>query len=106
MAAATGAAGDSKAVQAVPAAVPHVTLSGMAASQVDIAVLVGQLSGCREFANVRLDYSKATDFDGRRAQEFRVTFDAGAGLWADGAATAALTASATIATYRLNIGTS
>jgi hypothetical protein len=69
------AAAEGKAMQAVPAAVPHVTLSGVAASQVDIAVLVGQLSGCREFGNVRLDYSKAADFDGRRAQEFRVTFD-------------------------------
>lgn len=73
-AAMAGAAGE-KPTQAVPASMPRVTLTGLAASQVDIAVLVGQLSGCREFANVRLDYSKATDLAGRRAQEFRVTFD-------------------------------
>ena len=61
--------------QAVPPAVPSVSLSGVAVSQMDIAVLVGQLSGCREFANVRLDYSKAAEVKGHRAQEFRVTFD-------------------------------
>lgn len=54
---------------------PRVALWGIALSQVDIAVLVGQLSGCREFANVRLDYSKAADLESRRVQEFRVTFD-------------------------------
>jgi Tfp pilus assembly protein PilN len=61
--------------QAVPPAVPLVSLSGVAASQVDIAVLLGQLSGCREFANVRLDYSKAAEVKGHLAQEFRVTFE-------------------------------
>jgi len=76
--AATGRAAEGKAgqaAQAVPVSVPRVSLSGVAVSQVDIGVLVGQLSGCREFANVRLDYSKAAEVEGRRAQEFRVTFD-------------------------------
>lgn len=73
--AATGTAAEGKAGQALQA-VPRVSLSGVAASQLDIAVLVGQLSGCREFTNVRLDFSKAAEVGGRRAQEFRVTFEA------------------------------
>jgi hypothetical protein len=54
---------------------PRVALSGIALSEVDIAVLVGQLSSCREFANVRLDYCKAAEVESRRVQEFRVSFD-------------------------------
>ncbi len=54
---------------------PRVTLSGIALSEVDIAVLVGQLSSCREFANVRLDYCKAAEVESRHVQEFRVSFD-------------------------------
>ncbi len=61
--------------QAAAPAGPRVALCGIAMSQVDIAVLVGQLSGCREFANVRLDYSKAAEVASRQVQEFRVTFD-------------------------------
>lgn len=54
---------------------PRVVLSGIALSEVDIAVLVGQLSSCREFANVRLDYCKAAEVESRPVQEFRVSFD-------------------------------
>ena len=67
-------AGGVKAQAAGPPAV-RMALAGLAPSQVDIAVLVGQLSGCREFANVRLDYSKACEIDSRQAYEFRVTLD-------------------------------
>lgn len=63
-----------KSPQGQPA-VPRVSLSGVAPSQVDIAILVGQLSGCREFANVRLDYCRAAELESRRVQEFRVTFE-------------------------------
>lgn len=50
-------------------------LSGIAPSQVDIAILVGRLSGCRDFANVRLEYSKASTVESRQVHEFRVTVD-------------------------------
>lgn len=53
----------------------RMVLTGLAPSQVDIAVLVGRLSGCREFANVRLDYSKAAELELHQVHEFRVTFD-------------------------------
>jgi hypothetical protein len=77
-AAATAEGRAGQAAQAGPRGAPRISLWGVAASQVDVGVLVGQLSGCREFANVRLDYSKAADVEGRRAQEFRVTFDVAA----------------------------
>lgn len=68
------AAGKSQAQPASPL-LPRVALSGIALSEVDIAVLVGQLSSCREFANVRLDYCKAAQIESRHVQEFRVSFD-------------------------------
>jgi hypothetical protein len=72
-----GGAASAVKTQAQPASptLPRVSLSGIALSEVDIAVLVGQLSSCREFANVRLDYCKAAELESRHVQEFRVSFD-------------------------------
>jgi Tfp pilus assembly protein PilN len=53
----------------------RMVVTGLAPSQVDIAVLVGRLSGCRGFANVRLEYTKGAELGLHQVQEFRVTFD-------------------------------
>lgn len=57
----------------------RVVFTGLAASQIDIAVLVGQFSSCRDFAHVRLEYSQAVATEAGQIHEFRVTFDIPAG---------------------------
>jgi len=51
-----------------------VTVVGLAPSEMDVAVLVAQLSAFQRFRDVRLEYCKASPVHGRRAHGFKATF--------------------------------
>jgi Tfp pilus assembly protein PilN len=47
---------------------------GLARSEMDVAVLVGQLSSYKKFQDIRLEYCKAEVIQGRKATQFKITF--------------------------------
>ena len=50
----------------------HLSIVGLAPSEMDVALLVGQLSSCQNFAEVRLEYCKSGTVENRRACVFKV----------------------------------
>ena len=51
----------------------HLSIIGLAPSEMDVAVLVGRLSSYQDFRNVRLEYCKSSTIEKRRACTFEVT---------------------------------
>ncbi len=60
-----------------PKKVPEIKVSlvGLARSEMDVAVLVGQLSSYQKFRDIRLEYCKADLIQGHQATQFRITFE-------------------------------
>ncbi len=59
-----------------PRKVPDIKVSlvGLARSEMDVAVLVGQLSGYKKFQDIRLEYCKADSIQGHLATQFKISF--------------------------------
>ena len=51
----------------------HLSIVGLAPTQMDVAVLVGRLAGSQDFRDVRLQYCKATTIENRQGCTFEVT---------------------------------
>jgi len=51
-----------------------VSLVGLARGEMDVAILVGQLSGYKKFQDIRLEYCKAGSLQGRLATQFKISF--------------------------------
>lgn len=52
----------------------HVSLQGLAPSEMDVAVLVGQLSGSQDFSSVALEYCNAASLKAYQGCTFKVNF--------------------------------
>jgi len=50
-----------------------VNIVGLAPSEMDVAILVGQLGSCRDFLQVRLEYCKASTIEQCRGYSFKAT---------------------------------
>jgi Tfp pilus assembly protein PilN len=59
-----------------PKKVPDIKVSlvGLARNEMDVAILVGQLSGYKRFQDIRLEYCKADSLEGHQATQFKITF--------------------------------
>ena len=60
----------------------EVSVIGLAPSETDVAILVGQLAGCRDFRQVRLEYCKAATIEQCQGYSFKASLTVEAAAWA------------------------
>ena len=67
---------DNNTAKIVPRKQPEIKgyFVGLARNEVDVAVLVGQMTSCKKFQNIQLEYCKADTVSGYHATVFKICF--------------------------------
>ena len=55
----------------------HLSIIGLALSEMDVAILIGRLSSCQDFRNVQLEYCRSGTVEKYQASTFKVTLVSG-----------------------------